>query len=372
MAGGITKFLAGIGAAWALAAGPAAAAPQPLAQAPMAAQEHDFVLRDFHFRSGETLPELRIHYRTLGAPRRDAAGRIVNAVMVLHGTGGDGSTFLRPMFAGVLFTPGGLLDPAKYFIILPDDIGHGGSSKPSDGLHARFPHYGYEDMVEAEHALVTQGLGVPKLRLLMGTSMGCMHSFMWAERWPDAAQAVMPLACLPVPIAGRNRMWRQLTIDVITQDPAYDGGEYKSEPAAGLRGALAILAIAGSTALPYQLQYPTPEAAAAYADHVLAAGLAHTDANDLVYAVASSRDYDPSRDLEKIRAPLTWVNSADDFINPPELGIAERMAPRIANGRFVLIPTGPNTHGHGTHTWAALWQDQLAQLLARSEAAGDR
>jgi homoserine O-acetyltransferase len=338
----------------------AAAAPPPV-------QEHDFVLHDFRFRSGETLPELRLHYRTLGSPRRDAAGRIVNAVMVLHGTGGSGAQFLRPQFAGVLFAPGGLLDPARYFIILPDDIGHGGSSKPSDGLRARFPHYGYADMVEAEHALAVQGLGVQRLRLLMGTSMGCMHSFMWAERWPDAAAAVMPLACLPVPIAGRNRMWRRMAVDLITSDPAYAGGDYTAEPTAGLRGAAAVLMIAGSTPLPQQLQYPTAQAADAYVDGALEAQVKEMDANDTVYAIRSSDDYDPSRELEKITAPLTWVNSGDDFINPPELGIAQRMAPRIRNGRFVLIPGSAQTHGHGTHTWAALWKDELAKLLARSE-----
>jgi homoserine O-acetyltransferase len=333
-----------------------------------AVEQHDFVLRDFHFRSGESLPELRIHYRTLGTPRRDASGRIVNAVMILHGTGGDGSQFLRPQFADVLFAPGGLLDPARYFIILPDDIGHGASSKPSDGLHARFPHYGYQDMVEAEHALATQGLGVQRLRLLMGTSMGCMHSFLWAERWPQAEQAVMPLACLPTQIAGRNRMWRKLAMDAISGDPAYAGGEYKAEPVAGLRGAAALLIVAGSTPLPYQLQYPTADAADAYVETALGNQLKDADANDMLYAIGASRDYDPSQDLETIAAPLTWVNSADDFINPPELGDAERLAPRIRTGRFVLIPTSPQTHGHGTHTWAALWKDELAALLARSES----
>ena len=345
-----------------------AAAP---AQTPWPApQAHDFVLRDFHFRSGETLQELRIHYRTLGQPRRDASGHIVNAVMVLHGTGGDGSNFLREVFAGVLFVPGGLLDASRYYIILPDGIGHGGSSKPSDGLHARFPHYDYDDMTEAEHALVTQGLGVQRLRLLMGTSMGCMHTFVWAERWPDAAQALMPLACLPVQIAGRNRLWRKLSMDLITADPAWAGGDYAAQPLAGLRGALAIEIIAGSTPLPNQIAWPTRDKADAAAQQTMARMLDGVDANDLLYALNASRNYDPSADLEKITAPLTWVNSADDFINPPELGIAQREAPRIRNGRFVLIPIGPDTHGHGTHTWAPLWQDELKALLARSEAAG--
>jgi homoserine O-acetyltransferase len=214
--------LAGFATAHAQPAGPAPTWPQP--------QAHDFVLRDFRFSSGERLAELRIHYRTLGVPRRDAQGRIVNAVMVLHGTGGDGASFLRPEFAGALFRPGGLLDAERYFIILPDGIGHGRSSKPSDGLHARFPHYGYEDMVQAQHVLVTQGLGIARLRLLMGTSMGCMHAFLWGERWPQDVQALMPLACLPAQIAGRNRVWRKMAVDLITSDPAWAGGEYKTQP----------------------------------------------------------------------------------------------------------------------------------------------
>ena len=336
----------------------AATAPEPAA--------HDFTIKAFKFRSGESLPELRIHYYTLGAPHRNAAGKIDNAVLILHGTGGSGRQFRAPQFADVLLVPGGLLDPAKYFLIMPDDIGHGNSSKPSDGLHARFPHYDYDDMVEAEHALVTQGLGVQRLRLVMGTSMGCMHSFLWAEHWPDQIAAAMPLACLPVEIAGRNRMWRQMVMDAITSDPAWEGGEYKTEPMGALRDAENLLMVAGATPLPMQLQDPTGEAVKSWYEEQLPTRLKGLDANDLLYAVASSRSYDPSKDLEKIKAPLTWVNSADDFINPPELGIAQKMAPRIKAGRFVLIPTSPETHGHGTHTWAALWKTQLAALLKRS------
>lgn len=342
-----------------MAAGTARAAPEPAA--------HDFVLKDFRFRSGEALPELKIHYYTLGQPRRDAAGRIVNAVLILHGTGGTGRQFMAPQFADVLFAPGGLLDPAKMFIILPDDIGHGGSSKPSDGLHMRFPKYDYADMVEAEHALVTQGLGVSRLRLLMGTSMGCMHAFLWGETWPDAAQALMPLACLPVEIAGRNRMWRALAADAIQADPAWAGGDYKAQPVQGLRTAEALLMVAGVSTIPMQAAYPTGASVRAWVAGDLAKRMAGADANDLIYALEASRTYDPSKDLEKITAPVTWINSADDFINPPELGIAEAMAPRLRNGRFVLIPASARTHGHGTHTWAALWQDELAALLKRSE-----
>ncbi|MFC3071058.1 alpha/beta fold hydrolase [Phenylobacterium soli] len=330
-------------------------------------QPHEFLIKDFHFRSGENLAELKIHYWTVGTPHRDAHGQIDNAVLILHGTGGTGRQFTAPQFADVLMVPGGVLDPAKYFLIMPDDIGHGGSSKPSDGLRMRFPKYDYGDMVEAEHALVTEGLGVNRLRLVMGTSMGCMHSFMWGEAWPEAARALMPLACLPIEIAGRNRLWRQMAMDSITADPAWAGGDYSQEPAQGLRGAENLLIIAGATPLPLQLELPTGEKVKAWYEAQLPARLNGLDANDLLYAIAASRTYDPSKDLEKITAPITWVNSADDFINPPELGVAEKMAPRLTNGRFVLIPTSPKTHGHGTHTWAALWQDELAALLKRSE-----
>ena len=341
----------------------AAAAEAPIAQQ---AHEGDFVLHDFHFASGESLAELRLHYTTLGTPRRDAQGRISNAVMILHGTGGDGHQFLRPQFADVLFGAGGLLDTARYYIILPDGIGHGHSSKPSDGAHARFPHYAYADMVEAQYQLVTRGLGVGRLRLLLGTSMGCMHAFMWGELHPDNVAALMPLACLPVQIAGRNRMWRRLVIDAITSDPAWQNGDYQQEPVMGLRAAATILLIAGTAPAQLQRQYPTRDAADRHADEALAATLDGLDANDLLYQVSASRDYDPQAKLTEIRAPLMWVNSADDFINPPELGIAEREITRIAHGRFVLLPVGENTHGHGTHTWAVAWQDYLRELLAKS------
>ena len=323
----------------------------------------DFAIQNFKFHSGESLPELRLHYVTLGAPRVDASGCTTNAVLILHGTGGDGHQFLRPQFADVLFKPGGLLDPAKYFIILPDGIGHGKSSKPSDGLHARFPRYDYDDMVAAQRALLTQHLHVNHLRLLMGTSMGCMHSFVWVETWPDFTDAAMPLACLPVQIAGRNRMWRKMLMDAIRSDPAWDEGEYKSEPQMALRAAADLLIIAGSAPHQMQKSYATRDAADKYVVNALAKDLATLDANDMLYQVDASRDYDPSSALEKITAKVMWVNSADDFINPPELGIAEWEAKRLKNGRFVLIPTSDQTHGHGTHTWAAVWQQYLAELL---------
>ncbi len=328
--------------------------------------EGDFVLRDFTFRSGERLPELRLHYRTLGTPVRDTAGQVVNAVLILHGTGGSGRQFLLPQFAGVLFGPGQLLDTAHWYVILPDDVGHGGSSKPSDGLRQRFPHYGYRDMVEAEHALVTQGLGIDHLRLVMGTSMGCMHAFLWGEDWPAMMDALMPLACLPVPIAGRNRVWRDMIVHAIRDDPAFAGGDYRAEPKAGLEAAADILAIAGSAPAQLQKALPTPAASDGWMEGYLAREIPALDANDLVYQVESSRDYDPAPAVETITARVMWINSADDFINPPELGIAEREAKRLQNGRFVLLPISDLTHGHGTHTWAAAWKDYLADLLGEA------
>ena len=341
----------------------AAPAPSPVDER---TSEGDYVVNNFRFASGETLPELRLHYTTLGKPHRNAHGHVDNAVLVLHGTGGSGRSLQSDKFAGVLFGKGQLLDSSRYFIILPDGIGHGKSSKPSEGLHARFPHYGYEDMVNAQYALVTQELGVDHLRLVIGTSMGCMHTFMWGESHPDFVDALMPLACLPIQIAGRNRLWRDLVTDAIRSDPQWQQGEYRSEPTAALRTAAGLLLIAGSAPIQMQLSLPTRDAADEFMKKYMSRELEDLDANELLYQVDSSRDYDPSADLEKIRAPLMWINSGDDFINPPELNVAEREVKRIKNGRFILLPASDQTHGHGTHTWAAVWQQYLAQLLGSS------
>ncbi len=324
----------------------------------------DFTLSNFQFRSGETLPSLRLHYMTLGTPRRDAQGRVTNAVLILHGTGGTGAQFLQPQFANELYGPGQPLDIAKYFIVLPDEIGHGKSSKPSDGLRMRFPRYDYGDMVEADYRLLTEHLGVDHLRLLMGTSMGCMHSFMLAEAHPAFMDAVIPLACLPVEIAGRNAAWRQMSIDAIKADPAWMGGEYAAEPQQGLRAAADLLIIAGSAPIQLQKAYPTRAAAAAYERAAVERTLSVTDANDFIYYVDASRSYDPSQGLGDITAPVMWINSGDDFINPPELRIAEAKVKAIRRGTFVLIPASDQTHGHGTHTWAAVWKPYLVKLLA--------
>ncbi len=361
-----------------LAAGVAAAVAAVVIAAPRAASaaeapdpsrrvEGEYVAPNFHFVSGETLPELRLHYTVLGKPHRDAHGRVDNAVLILHGTGGSGRSFLTDKFSGVLFGKGQLLDTTRYFIILPDGIGHGQSSRPSDGLHAHFPQYDYQDMVAAQYALVTLGLQVDHLRLVLGTSMGCMQTWMWGESHADFVDALMPLACLPVPIAGRNRVWRELIIDAIRSDPDWRQGEYRTQPAGALRTAAGLLLIAGSAPIQMQLALPSPDAADQFVQKYMGRELQDLDANDFLYQVSASRDYDPSVGLQNIRAPVMWVNSADDFINPPELGIAEREIKRVPKGRFVLLPASDQTHGHGTHTWAAVWQQYLGQLLESSQ-----
>ena len=330
------------------------------------AAERDVVLHDFTFRSGERLPELRIHVTSFGAPREER-GHVMNAVLILHGTGGTGHQFLAPYFAGVLFGPGALLDTTRYFVLLPDGIGHGQSSKPSDGLHARFPHYDYDDMVEAQYRMLGP-LGVDHLRLVMGTSMGAMHTWVWGETHPGFMDALMPLACLPVAIVGRNRMWREMIANAIREDPEWMNGEYTREPTRALRTALDLLLIAGSAPLAMQAAMSTRDSVDHYLERAEQTRLGALDANDLLYQIEASRTYDPSPNLERIRAPLLQVNSTDDFINPPELGIMEREIRRVPHGRFVLIPASATTHGHGTHTWAAIWQDQLAKLLEASAA----
>ena len=335
-----------------------------LAQQPQP-EEHDFVTHNYRFQDGETLQDVKLHYTTFGTPQTDALGRTTNAVLVLHGTGGSGHQFVRPSFAGVLFGPGQLLDATKYFIVLPDNIGHGASSKPSDGLRAHFPHYDYDDMVALQHLLLTDGLKVNHLRLVMGTSMGCMHSFVWAEMYPDFIDAAMPLACLPVQIAGRNRMWRKMSMDAIRESPDYNNGDYKQQPV-GLRTAVDMLLLVGQAPLFAQKQFPTQEKADAYVENGTRRELATLDANDWLYALDSSRNYDPSPNLEKITAPVMFVNSADDFINPPELGIADKEIKRVKRGTFVLIPISDQTRGHGTHTLAYVWKQYLEQLLKES------
>lgn len=325
----------------------------------------DYVIKDFHFQSGEVLPELRIHYRTLGTPRRNDKDIVTNAVLILHGTTGSGGNFIRPEFAGELFGPGQLLDAARFYIVLPDGIGHGQSSRPSDGLRAKFPHYGYRDMIEAQHRLLTEGLKVNHLRLVMGTSMGGMHTWLWGGTHPEFMDALLPLASLPTQISGRNRVWRRMIIDAIRTDPDWQNGNYQTEPP-GLRIAAEVLFFMGNNPVQRQLQAPTLEQADQLLDTSVATSLQIQDANNVLYALEASRDYDPGPGLEKIQAPLLAINFGDDLINPPELGILEREIKRVKHGNAIVIPLGERTRGHGTHTLAYVWKAHLAKLLKQS------
>jgi homoserine O-acetyltransferase len=328
--------------------------------------EADYTIRDFKFNSGESLPELKIHYRTLGKIDKDAQGKVTNAVLITHGTTGSGAQFIRPEFAGELFGKDQPLDAAKYFIVLPDGIGHGKSSKPSDGLHAKFPRYGYNDMVEAQFRLLTDGLQINHARLIMGTSMGGMHTWLWGELHADFMDSLMPLASLPTQISGRNRGWRRMVIDAIRNDPAWNGGEYKAQPPS-LRTAAEMLWLMSSNPILRQMDAPTLTKTDEVLDKFVGDHLKTDDANDVLYAIEASRDYDPGPNLEKIRAPLLAINSADDLINPPELGILEREIKRVPHGRATVIPLSDKTRGHGSHTIAALWKDQLVRLLKETE-----
>ena len=328
--------------------------------------EGDYTIRDFKFASGETLPELRLHYRTLGTPQKDAQGKTTNAVLIMHGTTGSGAQFIRPEFAGELFGKGQPLDATKFYIVLPDGIGHGKSSKPSDGMHAKFPRYGYVDMVEADYRLLTEGLGVDHARLVMGTSMGGMHTWLWGELHPDFMDALLPLASLPTQISGRNRAWRRMVIDAIRNDPAWNGGEYKTQPPS-LRTAAEMLWLMSSNPVLRQKDAPTLGQTDEVLDKFVEQIVKTDDANDVLYALEASHDYDPGPNLEKIQAPLLAINSADDLINPPELGILEREIKRVPHGRAIVIPFSDKTRGHGSHTLAPLWKDQLVDLLKETE-----
>jgi homoserine O-acetyltransferase/O-succinyltransferase len=328
--------------------------------------EGDFVVRDFKFKSGQSMSEVRLHYTTLGKPATDAQGRTTNAVLILHGTGGSGHQFLAPYFANELFNPGQALDASRYYLILVDGIGHGKSSKPSDGMRGHFPDYDYDDMVALHHALLTDGLKVNHLRLVFGTSMGCMQSFVWGETYPGFMDALMPMACLPVQIAGRNRVWRKMVIDGIHSDPEWKNGDYTTEPEQSVRIALDFLIIAGGAPIQMQKSMPTRDDADRWLEKYFHDHASGIDANDFLYQVNSSRNYDPSPNLEKITVPVMWINSADDFINPPDLGIAEQQVKRLKNGKYVLIPASEQTYGHGTHTHAAIWKQYVVEILEKS------
>jgi homoserine O-acetyltransferase/O-succinyltransferase len=328
-----------------------------------APREADFVARNVRFDSGDVLPEVKIHYRTIGEPRKDADGVVRNGVLILHGTGGTGRGFLSETYGGGLFGPGQTLDATRYFIILPDNIGHGQSSKPSDGMKMQFPRYGYTDMVRLQHQLVTEGLGLSHLRLVMGTSMGAMHTWIWGYLYPSFADGLAPLASNPVEIAGRNRVWRKLLVDAIVTDPTWKNGDY-TEPPRGMASALGFLLMATSVPLQWQKQFPTREAADKWLADQIASRTKTTDANDMIYYFRASEDYDPSTHLEEITAPLLAINSADDFVNPPELPMMEALIKRVKRGRFVLLPISDRTRGHGTHSIPAIWGNELQQFLA--------
>ena len=319
--------------------------------------------RDFVFASGERMAEVRIHYRTVGAPRKDADGVVRNGVLILHGTGGSGSGFLSPTYGGRLFGKGQPLDAEKYFIILPDNVGHGQSSKPSDGLRMKFPKYRYADMVRLQHELVTKGMSLSNLKLVMGTSMGAMHAWNWGYMYPSFAAGLVPLASNPVEIGGRNRVWRKFLIDAIETDPSWKNGEYSEQPR-GLASAIGFLMMATSVPLQWQKQFPTIAAADQYVAAQLAARVKSSDANDMLYHYHAIEDYNPAPHLAKITAPLFAINSADDFVNPPELPMMQELIKQVRNGRFVLLPITDETRGHGTHSLPAIWGEELRRFIA--------
>jgi homoserine O-acetyltransferase len=337
----------------------------PIPQYDQPPVEGDWTVRDFVFKSGERLPELRLHYTTLGKPQRDGAGHVRNAVLIMHGTGGTGRLFLSATYGGELFRKGQPLDASKFFIILTDDIGHGKSSKPSDGLHAKFPHYRYDDMIRAEYMVVHDALKIDHLRLVMGTSMGAMHTWLWGETYPDFMDALMPLASAPVEIAGRNRMFRDMVTDAIRTDPEWKNGEYTTPPHSLIAAQYAVFMM-GSSPLQLHKTGPTREKADE-AFQALKEKAMRTDANDMLYQFESSTDYNPQPNLEKIQAPLWAVNSADDEVNPPELGILEREIKRVPKGRYILIPISDQTTGHSTHSRPLIWNKYLLELLQLSE-----
>jgi homoserine O-acetyltransferase len=325
--------------------------------------EGDFIARDFVFTSGERLPEVKLHYRTVGAPHKDADGVVRNGVLILHGTGGSGGGFLSRTYAGMLFGKGQPLDAEKYYIILPDNIGHGQSSKPSDGLRMKFPKYRYTDMVKLQHELVTKGLGLTNLKLVMGTSMGAMHAWNWGYMYPGFAAGLVPLASNPVEIGGRNRVWRKLLIDAIEKDPTWKNGDYTEQPR-GLASAIGFLMMATSAPLQWQKQFPTVAAADKYVEEQVASRSKNTDANDMLYYYHAIEDYNPEPHLSAITAPLLAINSADDFVNPPELPMMQALITKVPKGRFILIPISDDTRGHGTHSLPAIWGGELAKFLA--------
>jgi len=325
-------------------------------------QEGDFVIHDYKFVSGETLPELKLHYRTIGTPKKNANGEIVNGVLLLQGNTGTGANWFRPSIADAVFKPGQPLDLAKYYIIMPDALGRGGSSKPSDGLKGNFPHYRYHDMVDMTHQLVTDGLKVAHLRLIIGSSLGCMQQFLWAEWYPDLMDGSVGMSCQPVEISGRNYMLRHGAAEAIRHDPAYNNGNYDKSPT------LYMYSSAGNdlTESPVRIQEEagTMDAAKALYDKRLAGLMKNGDANNTLYELESIYDYSPEADLPKIKAHVLLINNEEDFADPPTLGTVERGMKKIAHGTYVLTPYSKDTHGHFTHYYAAVWKPYLVKFMA--------
>lgn len=323
-------------------------------------KEGDWVVRDFRFHTGEMLPELRLHYATVGASTGEP-------VLILHGTGGAGTQFLTRNFADELFGPGQPLDANRYFVILPDAIGHGKSSKPSDGLRARFPRYNYDDMVVAQYRLITEHLGVRHVRLVLGNSMGGMHTWIWGQMYPTFMDILVPLASEPAEMAGRNWMLRRMVIDAIRNDPEWRGGTYEKQPSAFRRVQVFFgIATAGGALALYNAT-PTREKADAELERRL--GLtSQADANDVLYQFESARDYNPGPNLEQITAHLLAINSADDERNPPELGVMEQAMTRLKNGRYILLPITIESRGHGTTALPRSWKLYLAEVLQPQSA----
>jgi homoserine O-acetyltransferase len=332
----------------------------PAQQDPIPAED-TWVVRDFAFRSGERLPELKLHYLTMGKPRRDAAGHVTNAVLLLHATGASSAPFLTSGFLGALFLQGQALDAERYFLILPDGIGHGESSKPSDGLHANFPAYDYDDMVTAQYRLVREHLNIDHLKLVLGTEMGGMQTWLWGERYPDFMDALLPMGSAPAPISGRQRIYRDMVIDAIQSDPAWNGGEYTAPPR-GLLAAQFTMYLMTQSARQLERSAPTPDIADAQFQAWRRRALRLTDANDLLYQFHASKNYDPAQ-IEKIRAKVLAINFADDELNPHDLGIVEAAIRRIPKARYVLIPSSDETRGSATALRARVWREHLPELL---------
>ncbi len=335
---------------------PAAAQPYPNQR------EADLVVKEFRLEGGGVLPEARLHYTTLGTPHRDANGDIDNAVLMLHGTTSTGKQFLMPTLGPELFAAGAPLDAAKYLIILPDGLGRGGSSKPSDGLRARFPRYGYGDVVEGQYRVVTEGLGIKHLKAVLGTSMGGMQAWMWGERHPEMMDGLVAVASQPIPVSGRNALWRRLLIEAIRSDPDYRGGEYASEPTHFIE-ALPIFNIMTESVRGLQHDAPTNADAAKLYDNLAAGYAGKVDANDWLYWFDSSFDYDPGPRLGTIKARLLAINFADDALNPVELGVMEPAIRQIPGARLVLVPASPETHGHQSLRFAELWKSDVADFM---------